>query len=215
MPEQVLLKTMHKYLSKTAVFSCFPLSLLLLGLEKLIEIEFVCPCGQSTLLTVFIFIGPSLFVFALMYLLLRPFKHGCSRCYAGVNDDTQQNCPKAFASCLIPPVMWAIILLLNGEYVACVMTDWKGVYVFDKELNRSWCKPTEGMRNEKELRELTRKYIQRSQVAGYVTIFVFSALTIILLGIYDCYIRGKCDSSEGQDGTDGQEALSLNSVNND
>jgi len=161
----MLQQDLHKYLSKTAVFSSFPLSLLLLGLEKLIELEFVCPCGQSVFLTVFIFIGPSLFTFALMYILLRPFKHGCSRCCAADNDDTHENCPKAFVSCLIPPVMWAIILLLNGDYVACVMTDWKGVYVFDKELNRSWCKPTEGMRNEMELRELTRKHILQSQVS--------------------------------------------------
>ncbi|XDV22693.1 hypothetical protein PO909_027539 [Leuciscus waleckii] len=191
--QQDLLKHMHKYLSQTAVFSSFPLSLLLLGLEKLIEIEFVCPCGPSTQLTVFIFSGPALFTFALMYILLRPFKHGCSRYCGGANDDTQENCPKAFVSCLIPPVMWAIILLLDGNYFACAMTDWKGVYVFDKELNRSWCKPTEGMRNEKELRDLTRKYIQQSQFLGYVTICVFSALTIILMSIYDCCISGKCN----------------------
>ncbi|XDV22690.1 hypothetical protein PO909_027536 [Leuciscus waleckii] len=161
MPEpQDLLKHVHKYLSKTAVFSSFPMSLLLLGLEKLIEMECVCPCDKSTLLTVLIFTGPAIFTFALMYILLRPFKH----CYGGVNDDTQQSCPKAFFSCLIPPVMWIFYLLLDGDYFACAMTDWKGVFVFDEELNRSWCKPTDGTRNETELRGSTRKYIHQSQV---------------------------------------------------
>jgi len=47
----MLQQDLHKYLSKTAVFSSFPLSLLLLGLEKLIELEFVCPCGQSVFLS--------------------------------------------------------------------------------------------------------------------------------------------------------------------
>uniref|UniRef100_A0A671P4Y2 Si:ch73-338d8.5 n=1 Tax=Sinocyclocheilus anshuiensis TaxID=1608454 RepID=A0A671P4Y2_9TELE len=158
----------HKFLKETAVFSLsFPLSLLLIGLEKLIEIElFSCPCivELNALLTASIFIGPALFTFTLMFLLLRPFKHGCSRCCAGVYDDTQQNCPKAFASCLIPPVMWIFLLFLHGEYFACGMTDWKRVYVFDKELNRSWCKPTEKMQNETVLRDLTRKYIHESQV---------------------------------------------------
>jgi len=145
----------------------FPMSLLLIGVEKMIEIEFFsCPCivEVNALLTTSIFIGPAFFTFTLMFLVVRPFKNKCSLCCGGASDDTQQNCPKAFGSCLIPPVMWISILLFQGDFVACAMTGWKGMYVFDKELNRSWCKPTEKTQNETALRDLTRKYIHQSQV---------------------------------------------------
>ncbi|XP_016430420.1 uncharacterized protein LOC107757460 [Sinocyclocheilus rhinocerous] len=73
------------------------------------------------------------------------------------------------------------------------MTDWKGVYVFDVELNRSWCKPNGDMQNEAELRDLNRQYIHQSQLTGYFISFVLSVLTITLMVIYDCHISGKCD----------------------
>lgn len=163
--KDVLMKV-HEHLKGAAVFTSFPMSLLLIGLEELIEVQlFSCPCKVelNALLTVAIAFTPALFTFTLIFLFLRPFKHGCSRCCGGANESTQ-NCPKAFAACLIPPVVWLFVLLLDGEYVACGMTNWKGVYVFDKELSRSWCKPTEMIRNETELRELTRYFIQQSQV---------------------------------------------------
>ncbi|CAM4657515.1 unnamed protein product [Leuciscus chuanchicus] len=59
--------------------------------------------------------------------------------------------------------MWILVLLLDGDYVACGSTGWKGDYVFDAELNRSWCKPTEVSQNEGELRDLTQKYVHDSQ----------------------------------------------------
>ncbi|XP_026054250.1 calcium homeostasis modulator protein 5-like [Carassius auratus] len=227
---QVVLKEVHKFLKGTAVFSLsFPLSILLIGLEKLTEIElFSCPCvvELNALLTASVFIGPALFILTLMLILLRPCKQECSRCCAGVYDDTQQNCPKAFAACLIPPVIWIFLLFLDGDYFACGMTDWKGVYVYDQELNRPWCKPTEKTQNETVLRDLTRKYIHKSQHAGYVWITVFSVLVIAVVGIYDCYISGKCKwrprglscfcgqtmetQSEQQDS--GADSLSLNAV---
>lgn len=128
-PQDVLRK-LNTFLTGTPSFMSCPLSLLLIGVEKLIEIEiFSCPCivELNALLTTSIFTGPAFFTFTLMFLFLRPFKHG--RCCAGANDDTQQNCPKAFGSCLIPPVMWIFILLLDGDYVACAMTGWKGLCV--------------------------------------------------------------------------------------
>ncbi|KAK9978569.1 hypothetical protein ABG768_020314 [Culter alburnus] len=205
--EKDFLKKSLEFLKGKPVFTSFPLSLLLIGLEKLIEVEFLCPCRleMNAGLTTSVFIGPALFTFILIFLLLRPFKYKYSGCCAEPNDDThpnpsdvqpnpsdvqpnpsnvqpnpsdieqnssnnernpsddQQNCPKALAYCLIPPVMWIFILLIDGEYVACGMTDWNGVYVLDEELNRFWCKPTEKIHNETELRDLTRKYIYQSQ----------------------------------------------------
>lgn len=105
------------------------------------------------------------FIFILLYLILRFLKYRCSFC-RGANDDTQRYCPKAVAVCLISPVIWVIILLIDGEYIACGMTYWNGVYVFDDDLQKLWCKPTEEIRNKTvtELRNLTSTYIHHSQV---------------------------------------------------
>lgn len=166
-----LLKEVHKFLSESEVFSSFPLSLLLLGLEELIEKEFfICPCRSdlNKLVTLLILIGPALFMFALMYLLLRPFRRRCccaSKCIEkNEKNKNEKNCFNAFLSCLIPPVMWIILFLLDGDYVACGMTDWNGVYKFNNQLNRCWCKPTEDTRNEMVLQDLMHKYIHWSQV---------------------------------------------------
>ncbi|XP_067270889.1 calcium homeostasis modulator protein 6-like [Pseudorasbora parva] len=192
-PEDIL-GHIHGFLRQSPVFSSFPPSLLLMGLEEFTgKLVFVCPCKEelNVNLTESLFIGPTLLIFALMYFVLRPFKHGCSRCCAGANDDTQQNCPKALAACLIPPVMWIFFLLLDGNYVACAKTHWEGVYVFDVEINRSWCKPMEGFQNEQELQHLVQTYVLESQYTGYVMIGVFSAFVIISVAIYDCWISGK------------------------
>ncbi|KAL1251476.1 hypothetical protein QQF64_019272 [Cirrhinus molitorella] len=127
-----------------------------------------------------------------MFHILRPLRYGWFYCPDGAYDDNRQSCPKAFISCPIPSVMWIFMLLL-ADYVTCAMTDWKGVYVSDLELNKSWCKPIEGMRNVTELRDLTRKYIHQSQCAGYIVITIFSILSVAIVGIHDSCISGKCD----------------------
>ncbi|XP_016311896.1 uncharacterized protein LOC107665500 [Sinocyclocheilus anshuiensis] len=192
----LLVEQIHKFLQKRTVFSSFPMSLSLIGFEELMDLKFfVCPCRHdlNIWLTVSIFIGPPFIIFALMYLVLRPCKHYGFRCSQEENDDTQQNWPKALAHCLMPSLMWVIILLLDGDYVACAMTDWKGVYVFDQELNRSWCKPAAEMRNEAELRDMIRQNIYYSRISGYCLSLALSVLTITLMVIYDCCTSGKCD----------------------
>jgi len=171
---QDFLKKAHAFLKSFPFTFIVLLSLLLIGVEEFMEIfVFVCPCRPDlNAHTVFIFIGPAFVIFELLFLFLRPFKERRCYCCGGANDDTQQNsnddtqqsCPKAFASCLIPSVMWVLILLLDGDYVACAMTDWKGDPVFDYHLDRSWCKPVESFQNETVLRDLTLKYIHHSQV---------------------------------------------------
>lgn len=190
---QELLKKVHEFL-KTSVFSSFPLNLLLLGLEALIDHHFMCPCEHllNILLTAFMFIGPALFSFFLMVIQLRPFRHGWFHCPEGENVDTQQTWPKGLMSCLIPPAVWIFLLLLDGEYFACATTYWDGVYSFNKELNMSWCKPT----IEKNFNFTIHHFISHihiSQLCSYIWITVFSALATVLVGVYDCCIVGKCD----------------------
>lgn len=68
---------------------------------------------------------------------------------------------------LFPPILWIIMLLLDGDYVACSFTKWKGEYVLDDKLKTKWCKPTESIPegDETELQILTLSYISTSQVS--------------------------------------------------
>lgn len=140
---QHLLTKLLDFLKTSSLFKSVPLSLLLIGLEALMDPHFSCPCRvlQNRLLTAFMFIGPALFTFFLMFLFVRPFIHGWFHCPDGENDDTQKNWPKSLISCLVPPVMWIFLLFHDGDYFTCGMTDWDGCYVFNKKMNMSWCHP--------------------------------------------------------------------------
>ncbi|KAK9978835.1 hypothetical protein ABG768_020573 [Culter alburnus] len=213
---QGLLMKLHALLTISALFSSLPLNILLIGLEALLDQYFSCPCKvhQNGKLTVFIFIGPALFTFCLMFLYLRPFRHEWFHCPDPEKDDTQKNWPKVLISCLVPPVMWIFLLFLDGDYFACGMTDWDGCYVFNKKMNMSWCHPfpegnnmwcntsSEEPKNpssedhEKMCRTL--EYFHESQFIGYCMISVFSVLAIVFVGIYDCFVTGKCDRLPNQ-----------------
>nr|XP_055074209.1 uncharacterized protein LOC129453849 [Misgurnus anguillicaudatus] len=77
----MLSQNVFKFLIASAASKSLPLSLLLIGMEELVEENFLCPCSPSInkRLMASIFIGPLLFTFALMYILLRPFKRRYSR----------------------------------------------------------------------------------------------------------------------------------------
>uniref|UniRef100_A0A8C2CFY0 Si:ch73-338d8.5 n=1 Tax=Cyprinus carpio TaxID=7962 RepID=A0A8C2CFY0_CYPCA len=161
-----LLLKQREIIKALAEYGSVTLSILLIGCIIVMNSTFTCPCrsDQNTTLTVSIFIGPAFFALVIMFHVLRPLRYGWFHCPKGAYDDNQQTCPKALISCLIPSVMWIFMLLLDGDYVACAMTDWKGVYVHNFELNKLWCQPIKGLRNDTELRDLTRSYIHQSQV---------------------------------------------------
>ncbi|KAA0712094.1 hypothetical protein E1301_Tti012829 [Triplophysa tibetana] len=142
---QSFLRSLHIFLTENIGQSSLTLSLLLIGLEVLVESHLSCPCIYcwNTWLIALIFFGPFGFLLLLMCFLLRPCRHKCwCFCCENLSSD-EKNYLKALGHCLIPPVMWIIILFIDGDYVACAATKWEGNYVFDKELNRMWCQPTQ------------------------------------------------------------------------
>ncbi|XP_073718354.1 uncharacterized protein [Misgurnus anguillicaudatus] len=179
----------------------FSLSLLLIGLEELIEPTLSCPCRNDLNVTLIalIFIGPLVFTFAIMLALLRPCKQ-CDHCTFSTKD-----CVTQFINCLIPPVMWIIILLIDGDYLACSLTTWEGNYVFDNEINMKWCQPTQlaliGNTSDKRLEY--QKNIWNSQVGGYSVLIVFSLLFILVFFcfyVYKCYKKEKDGAKGGAQG---------------
>lgn len=207
------LKKIDKFLKHFPYLVALPSGFSFIGVEEIIEIHFSCPCavGVNSLLTWSIFTGPPLLIFTLLFYYLRPFKHTDT-------NDNKQNSLKAFISCLFPPVIWVIIFFLDGDYFACYKMDWKGVYVFDMQLNRSWCKPTEVMTNETELRYLINNYVFQSQCIGFFTLASFSIIIFLMVCIYDCCKCGKRETQrEGQGRRqdqvrgEGEESMELHS----
>lgn len=236
---QKFVKSCQAFLANTGAFSSFPLSFVLLGLEKGIELQLSCPCSNDSwnkLQISFIFIGPFLFITAVMFIILKPFgyakttttvvdlemkplqdstsvengngsgadsvqiSHSLICCVKNKTRGDQTNSPKAnededvpnnleiIANCLIPPVIWIIILLLDGDYLACCQTTWKGNYVFNKELNRKWCQPIEQSRaaNETDLQHEYEMFISRSQFGGYFLLAILSLLIIWKVCYFNC-----------------------------
>ncbi len=172
-------KNFKSYLDTTAVFTTFPLSLFLFGLEALIDTQFSCPCGRlwHEGLTSLMFTAPPCFAFMLMFLLIRPLKNTniwCSLgCFCATCPDRKKRCNtfclclKSFLHCLIPPLVWVMLLLYDGDYFACGLSDWEGEYVYDEVLLTKWCKPTgKDADRETSLRDLTIIHIVLSKVSA-------------------------------------------------
>nr|XP_055072968.1 uncharacterized protein LOC129452930 [Misgurnus anguillicaudatus] len=187
MDSKQFLTTFHKILSKSPVYCSSLTGILITGLEVLVGQKFSCPCLYELNIyrTAFIFIGPSLLTFMLMFSMLRHSRYVCCRCSAGRNnakDDDWKICPKGLLHCLIPPFIWTFALLLDGDYLACSLTKWKGNYVFNEEINGMWCKPTEWPQTKKEskLRHEYVEFIHQSKTYGYAVITIFIVLVISL-----------------------------------
>ncbi|XP_067271130.1 calcium homeostasis modulator protein 5-like [Pseudorasbora parva] len=194
-------KLSEKFPKRCAALGSVLLTIWLIGLLYAFFVyQFTCPCrnDQNAVLAGLLFTGPAFFIFVVMFHLLRPLRYGWFHCPIGVEDDTRTSCPKAFIFCLIPPVMWISFLLLHGNFVACAMTDWDGVSVYDETLNMHWCKPTDGTQNEMKLQELTRKYVHQSKYVGNVLVSLFSVLSLVIVALYDSCISGKCDHCPSQ-----------------
>ncbi|XP_016422709.1 uncharacterized protein LOC107751482 [Sinocyclocheilus rhinocerous] len=167
---------------KTASFGALHFCFALIGLEKLMDQEFSCPCnpGFNMVLISFIFLGPALLALTMMMFIQRPCRRSSFHC-AGL-----------FLFSLIPPSLWMFLLLFEGEYVACSMAHWEGDYVLDEELQIKWCKPTgvrDGKVNETELRELTKKIIFYSRFSALVMLTFLVVVVIAVVSVWDCRTR--------------------------
>lgn len=140
MPTKSFTKLSNEILSKSAS-SPLALSLLLIALEAVLNEEFTCPCKQwcTLFLITLIFFGPFLMAFAIMFLYFRL----CRRTGWDLKKTDEKTFYENLTQCLIPPSVWIIIFLLDGDYVACCAAKLEGNYVFNKELNKKWCQPSE------------------------------------------------------------------------
>lgn len=136
-------------------------------------------------------------------------------------DEDVPNNFELFANCFIPPVIWLIILFLDGDYLACSLTTWKGHYVFNKELNRKWCQPIEQSRagNESDLQHEYEMFIGISQFWGYAVLGFLSFLIICKVLHFDCQRRKLkstvvVDAGKAPDVNDDNNVTNVNNENN-
>lgn len=186
-------------------------ALTLMVLERLVETEFECPCKGTYLnggfvATFFTFPGISAFV---LMASVQGLKCSCDK------DNV-----KRFFYCLVPAFVWMILLVFDGRYIACGMTDWSGRYVTaDKAAPLKWCEPENGTLYGDRLKKSQDWYFH-SQWAGFGLVLVLVLVVLVFLIIKPIMneSRGQEQSNppaQSQQGSNRSqdENLPLNSIN--
>ncbi|XP_014911127.1 protein FAM26F [Poecilia latipinna] len=170
---QQWLTRLKNELSNSPLVSNVAFGFILMGLEKLVELEFECPCNPTWngAFSSAFFIIPAVMAFTLMQII-----QGC-RCNVW--------CRKMVSlSSFVPAVVWLILLFLDGQYFACAMTDWDGRFVLvDKAAPQKWCEPvTEGDVTSQELMLRSQRLFVFSQVIGIILlIFICAGLVVYVI----------------------------------
>lgn len=155
-------------------------TMILLGLEKMVELEFQCPCkpNLNRSFSLLFFIIPAFLAFMLMLISQRCdccgiFK-SCGSCGSCKSNDISEccdcyGCLKRVCFSVVPAVVWLILVFLDGQYFVCAMTDWEGKFVsMDTENPKKWCEPVkeDKTRNSttQELMMITQEFFFTSQV---------------------------------------------------
>lgn len=154
-------------------------SFILMGLEKLVDLEFECPCEPkwNAWFSSSFFVIPAVMAITLMVIIQR-----CQNC----------NC-KSWISSLVPALVWLILLFVDGQYYTCAKTDWKGRFVIvDKADPLKWCEPTgkDNVTQKQELMERSQGLIVQSQVIG-IALLLLTCLGLIVYVIQQCYKQKK------------------------
>lgn len=165
------------------------------------ELKLSCPCRHemSKRLITSIFVGPPVLLFAIVFILLNPLRYVC-------NEDGEikgwQTFLKDFGHCLILPIIWVIILLLDGDYLACYWTNWEGKHVFDKEIKKMWCQPTDlvNARNESDIQHKYQTFISESQFIGYFLLGAFGLVIILTVALSNCCNKSTSQTNEANAG---------------
>ncbi|XP_016148456.1 uncharacterized protein [Sinocyclocheilus grahami] len=124
------------------------------------------------------------------------------------------SCEKAVLACLVPSLVWICLCFIDGDYLACGTTYWKGHYACDKELHTNclnWCKPNDLSQGKKDTEydeyEKIRNVIALSKTTGYVLAIFFCIIAVIIVS-YDCYKNGKstcCGSTDPESQSHGRQ----------
>lgn len=120
-----------KFMKKKGVYANLIIGFLQLGLEKLLGMDFACPCDpqMNLIFSIAYFLIPALFSSAFMFYVQSP------HCKSKRSFST--------VTCLIPAVIWVMLLFFDGQYLACARTSRQGLMVQTDGSALTWCKPIE------------------------------------------------------------------------
>ncbi|XP_030012067.1 calcium homeostasis modulator protein-like [Sphaeramia orbicularis] len=138
--------------------------LLLIGMEKVLEAEFVCPClpDMNFRYAVVHFVAPSCLLFMVMF-SIRSSSDCCSK-------ETWVLMVKS----LVLPFTWVFLLLMDGRYFVCGKSYWPGRLVkHDDLIAKKWCEPV-NTTLAAELEEETWRWFSESKFWGMIVILIVS-----------------------------------------
>ncbi|XP_042267252.1 uncharacterized protein LOC121897057 [Thunnus maccoyii] len=137
-------------------------------IEKILGAAFACPCDPkwNSFFAAAFFIIPACTAFLLMMVIYR----------FGDRDDEDDS--DKWWSCLLPPVVWQVIIFLDGQYFVCAMTDWPGKFVSVDKTYLKWCEPTNMTRSE-ELMDHSHRYYILSQGIGLCLLLLLTVLLLV------------------------------------
>lgn len=156
---------LRKHLENVGIFGIF-----LAVLEKITEDGFVCPCDESYNKAICFFYGvvPAIccIIYTLCFMDLSPQTDGA----------TQEICTREKVMySILTAAIWFCLFFLDGRYMACACSTWKGVYTKNVSLGiLKWCKPTGNETSVLESQQKTLRCMCKSQVSSelYTTNFI-------------------------------------------
>ncbi|GAA6235222.1 calcium homeostasis modulator protein 6-like [Lates japonicus] len=147
--EAELLARLKNEFGQRPVVSNVVFGFFLAAVEKIVEVEFACPCNPKWNA---VFVAPFFLIPAVTASLLMLLIHGYS-------------VGKSMLVAFLPPVVWLALMLLNGQYVVCAKTDWPGTFVTTDKTYLKWCEPTNTtIYSSEELLNRSHRFYILSQV---------------------------------------------------
>ncbi|XP_041650857.1 uncharacterized protein LOC121514693 [Cheilinus undulatus] len=193
--EKTMIATFQQELKQHPFVSILVLGLVMVGVEKMLEEEFVCPCysiAGNAFYVFFLALIPAATAVGLMVLI-----HGWHGCHA-----------KNFLN-FLPVLLWVALLLIDGRYVVCATTYWSGTFVSVKETFLKWCAPTSRISSRyslEELRDHSCWLHTLSQVIGIVILF----LLLLVFIKYVMYVARTRNSERSENGDQPSEKTEPN-----
>ncbi|XP_016321693.1 protein FAM26D-like [Sinocyclocheilus anshuiensis] len=165
---------LKKQLKKSPFYSNAIIGFLMVGLEKLVEMDFACPCDpkMNLMFSAAYFVVPALFSSALMFYIQSP---QCKTKYL-----------LSSVTCIIPAAVWIMLLLFDGQYFACAKTSWEGLTVHtDISASTTWCRPFTNSDNITEKQMAFFGFRNTSQIVALVMLGL-SSLPLFIIGCMRC-----------------------------
>ena len=161
-------------LRKSPVGSNVVFFFLLAAVEKMLQVDFACPCNPAWNA---VFVAPFFLIPALMASLLMWLIHGDSE-NESKNENKIKNKIKNIIFSVLPSIVWMALMLVNGRYIVCAFSTWHGRFVADDTTYLKWCRPTNATNDHVDelLTHSHRLYIV-SQVRTSLIVFVLENVT--------------------------------------